>query len=80
MQERKFAASNRPGSDGRKHKGRAIKKTASPSKPPNPIDVTRFEALHNITPIRPQEVQFIEVQRRSLVEYAEFAGEVRYAG
>ena len=80
MQERKFAASNRPVSDGRKHKGRAIKKTASPSKPPNPIDVTRFEALHNITPIRPQEVQFIEVQRRSLVEYAEFAGEVRYAG
>jgi transposase len=84
MQERKFASSNRQRQSGLpngcKHKGRAIKQTTSPSKPPNPIDVTSFEAKNDIAPIHVEDKHTLEVQRRSLADYAALSGEVRYAG
>jgi transposase len=84
MQERKFANSNRQRqtvlSNGRKQKGRAIKRTTSPSKPPNPIDVVSFEVKNGIAPIQIEDTHSLEVQRRSLADYAALGGEVRYAG
>jgi transposase len=84
MQERKFANSNRQRQGGlvhgRRQKGRAVKQTVSPSKPPNPIDVTSFEAKNDIAPILVKDAHAVEVQRRSLADYAQFSGEVRYAG
>jgi transposase len=82
--ERKFANSNRQRQNGlvngRRQKGRAIKQTVSPSKPPNPIDVTSFEAKNDIAPILVNDTHPVEVQRRSLADYAQLGGEVRYAG
>lgn len=82
--ERKFANSNRQRQgglvNGRRQKGRAIKQTISPSKPPSPIDVTSFEAKNDIAPIQVEDTHALEVQRRSLAEYAQLSGEVRYAG
>lgn len=84
MQERKFANSNRQRQgglvNGRRQKGRAIKQTVSPSKAPNPIDVTSFEAKNDIAPIQVKDTHAVEVQRRSLADYAQLSGEVRYAG
>ena len=84
MQERKFANSSRQRQgglvNGRRQKGRAIKQTLSPSKPPNLIDVTSFEAKNDIAPILVKDAHAVEVQRRSLADYAQLSGEVRYAG
>jgi transposase len=84
MQERKFANSNRQRQsglvNGRRKKGRAIKQTVSPSKPPNLIDVASFEAKNDIAPILVKDTHSVEVQRRSLADYAQLSGEVRYAG
>jgi hypothetical protein len=80
MQERKFANSSRQRPDGRKPKGRAIKHTTSPSKPPNPIDVTSFEAQHDITAVQVKDTLTVDVQRRPLADYATLSGEVGYAG
>ncbi len=76
MQERKFANANQK----YKPKGRAIKQTISPVKPPNPIDVASFEAKHDITSTQIVGSIDVEVQHRSLSDYASFGGEVRYAG
>jgi len=84
MQERKYANSDRQrqgGSlNGRKPKGRAIKKTISPSKPPNPVDVGIYEARNGITAIQVEDTYTLEVQHRSFAEYAALGGEVRCAG
>ncbi len=76
MQQRKFAHPD----PKRKAKGRAVKQTVSPTKPPHPIDVVSFEANNNITPVEVPATPSVEVQRRSLADYAAFSGEVRHAG
>jgi hypothetical protein len=80
LQARKYAAANNGRPAGRKHKGRAIKQTTSPCKPPNPIDVVSFEAKNSIDAIQVKDVHTLEVQHRPLAEYAELSGEVLNAG
>ena len=70
LQERKFAH----GSAGklRKPKGRAFKKTISPSKSGNPIDVSAIL----VAPLPVRADIGIEVECRSLADYAGFGGQI----
>ena len=79
MQERKFARSNEANKKFPR-KGRAIKPTISPSKPPHPIDVASFEAVNAIRPVEVSGLPSIQVQQRALAEYAALSGEVCHAG
>ena len=79
MQERKFARSHEANQKFPR-KGRAIKPTISPSKPPHPVDVTSFEAVHAIRPVEVSGLPSVVVQQRALAEYAALSGEVGYAG
>ena len=75
LQARKFAR----GSVGKfcKRKGRAWKKTISPSKPMHPIDIKALDvsSIH-VIPIDVKAEFGIEVERRSLADYASLSGEV----
>jgi hypothetical protein len=70
LQERKFAH----GSAGKltKPKGRAFKKTLSPSKPTHPIDVSAIL----IAPLSVWADIGIEVECRSLTDYAALGGQI----
>jgi transposase len=75
MQARKFAGGNNAGKR-HKPKGRARKKTISPKKSAHPIDVSSID----VSPIDVSIDIGIEVERRSLADYARFGGgEVRCA-
>jgi hypothetical protein len=75
LQARKFARG--PGGKFRKWKGRAWKKTISPTKPAHPIDVSRIE----IAPIEVQTTMDpILVERRSLADYHQLGGDISVYG
>jgi len=61
-----------PGGKSRKRKGRAWKKTISPNKPANPIDVS---SIH-VEPIDVKAEFGIDVERRSLADYASLGAAV----
>ena len=71
QQKRKFGR----GEGRRKSKGRAWKKTTSPSRPTNPIDVMRVQVSTDVASVG----LALEVQHRSLTDYAALGGEVRCA-
>lgn len=79
MQERKFAAS-KEANNKFSGKGRAIKPTISPSKPPHPVDVGSFEARNAIRPVETTGLPRIAVQQRAMSEYAALSGEVCHGG
>jgi transposase len=75
MQARKFARSVQGGKH-RKPKGRAWKKTISPNKPANPVDVSSIHVEQIDI-----KVEFgIDVAHRSLADYANLGGEVSSYG
>lgn len=73
--ERKFGRSPQ-----RRHKGRAIHKTLSPSAPAHPLDVRPLvgpaSAVERTVVVEPAVIEPIQVQRRSLSDYAWLGGEV----
>ena len=75
LQERKFSQRSN-GGKFRTPKGRAIKQTISPTKPPHPIDVSAI----NVSPIDVKVDIGIEVESRSLADYAALGGSVRTYG
>ena len=68
QQKRKFGR----GEGRRKSKGRALKKTIGPSRPTNPIDVMRILMSTDVASVG----LALEVQHRSLTDYAALGGEV----
>lgn len=74
LQARKFAhAAGKRGA----HKGRAVKKTISPTKPAHPIDIT----LSDVGSIQAEPIGMVsevrvEVEQRSLHDYSSVCGEV----
>ena len=71
QRKRKFGC----GEGRRKSKGRAVKKTISPNRPMNPIDVMRVATSTDVACAGIA----LDVQRRSLTDYAALGGEVRCA-
>ena len=70
LQERKFARGN--AGKLRKPKGRAFKKTLSPSKPIHPIDISAIL----VAPLPVRADIAIEVECRSLADYAALGGQI----
>jgi hypothetical protein len=70
LQARKFARGG--GGKSGKRKGRAYKKTISPTKPVHPIDVSSIR----VEPIESMSEVNIEVEQRPLCDYSVLAGEV----